>query len=200
VPYSLLPLPLYCVWVVRRIGSQRMGQAKVGASRKKRHGRAKTRKPFQTAESGSALDARGRATEGDDAKREWFDRAIAAYEQSLTRRPDDAATLDNLTASLLRCWRVTEDREERAELLAAAERTSLQARALALEKAHYNYCCVLALQNRQEPALTELKELLQKRPDRKKDVAEDPDFEPLSGLVEFQRLIEPYPWQPDPTR
>jgi hypothetical protein len=149
---------------------------------------------------GFAVDERGRATEGDQAKREWFDRAIAACEQSLARRPDDVATLDNLTASLLRCWWVTEDREERAELLAAAERRNSQARALDPEKALYNYCCVLSLQGRHEPALAELKALLEKRPEHKKDVAEDPDFEPLSGLVEFQRLIEPYPWQPDPSR
>jgi hypothetical protein len=110
------------------------------------------------------------------------------------------ATLDNLTASLLLCWRVTEDCEERVELLTEAERRSLQARALDPEKAHYNYCCVLSLQGRHEPSLAELKALLEKRPDRKKDVAEDPDFEPLSGLVEFQRLIDPYTWQPDPTR
>ena len=68
------------------------------------------------------------------------------------------------------------------------------------EKAQYNYCCVLSLQGEHEACFAELKALLEKRPDRKKDVAEDPDFEPLSGLPEFQRLIEPYTWQPDPAR
>ena len=124
----------------------------------------------------------------------------AAYEQSLARRPDDTATLNSLTATLLRGWRVAEEQEKRVQLLTEAERQILRARTLRPEQARYNYCCVLSLQGEHEPCLAELKALLEKRPDQKKEVAEDPDFKPLSGLPEFQRLIGPHTWQPDPAR
>lgn len=55
---------------------------------------------------------------------------------------------------------------------------------------------MLSLKGHLKTCLEELKVLLDKRPDRKKDIAEDLDFEPLSVSPEFQRLIAPHSWRP----
>ena len=136
-----------------------------------------------------ALDDCGLAAEPAE-KGGWFDLAIAAYERLLALRPDDAATLDNLTSALLRKWRAAPTAAEKQVLLSQATAAIAKASALDEGLARYNHACVLALSGETQRALQKLRQVLTEDPEMRKQVAEEEDFESLAQDPEFRKLIE----------
>ncbi len=138
--------------------------------------------------SGGALVDRGRAA-AESMRAEWFDRAIVAYERSLSLRPDDADTLDALTSTLLRKWRVVHDDAEKSQILEAADRHIQKAMSIRPDTARYNFACVLAVQGRGDEALGELRRLLASHPEQREQVARDEDFASIANRPEFRELL-----------
>jgi tetratricopeptide (TPR) repeat protein len=134
------------------------------------------------------LDGRGRAS-GESDRAGWFDRAIETCERSLSLRPDHAGTLNNLTGTLLRKWRVVTVAQQKEEILAAAASRIERAMSLDADRARYNYACVLALQGQADRALAELRTVVAQNCEERRQIAEDEDFASLADLPEFRELV-----------
>ncbi len=144
---------------------------------------------------GIALANRGREAQGE-ARATWFERAIAQYEKSLAKRPDDPSILNNLCSSLLLLWRVTPAQAEKDRLLEQARSRITAAMAIDPGVARYNYACVLAVAGEHESCLEQLRVLLEERPDKRKEVDADLDFDSMRHLSEFRQLVAE-PTEPD---
>lgn len=104
-------------------------------------------------------------------------------------RPDDAATLSNLTSSLVLKWRVVANAGEKLSLLSQAARTSARAMEVDARSARCNHACLLALSGETDQALEEIRKLIQDDPDKRQQIAEDEDFESVVELPAFRTLL-----------
>ncbi len=115
------------------------------------------------------------------AQIERYSEAIYSYEQALRIKPNKYEAWINRGVALSKLQRYQEAIDSYDEAITLAPHTT---------EAYYNKACVHALQSNISLALKHLKKVIDKAPDRYKQLAQnDPDFEIIRGDKRFQDLI-----------